>query len=142
MQMPAQHCEYGSALVFCNRRGHIYFFPSGNGEFCGRRAGEVKWEVITCVSPIAIVLVTFYYFIPFFIKRGAPDSLGRLRPFLLPGAVVAISAGFYCLWRSKQSGSPASRLSISVLWVSAIVAVSMILFPQAIANFLATSMRN
>ena len=102
----------------------------------------MKCEVITCAGPMAIVLVTFYYFVPFFIEQGVPDSLGSIRPFLLSSAVVAISVGFYSLWRLKQTGSPVPRLSISVLWVSAILALNMILFPQAIANFLATSMRN
>ena len=95
---------------------------------------------IVFAGPAAVVLVSLYYFIPFFIVRGAPDSLGRLRPLLLSGCALILLLGFYKLWRAKQSGTPVAALSASILWLSAVAVLSMMLFSQVIANSLANSL--
>ncbi len=45
-------------------------------------------------------------------------------------------AGFYQMWRAEQLGSPATGLSVALLF-SVFVVLGMILFPQVVANFLA-----
>ena len=79
-----------------------------------------------------------YRLIPFLILGGAPDSFSKLRPFLLSGSLVSMFLGLYQVWRAERSTSPASDISVAVFWFSVIVVLGMILFPQAIANFLAT----
>lgn len=94
--------------------------------------------IVTSVAGIG--LMTFYHFIPFLIVGGAPDSFAKLRPLLLVGSVLSVSGGFLQSWRQKQSRAPASRLSVSVVWISAALVFSMIVFSQAIANVLASTL--
>jgi hypothetical protein len=84
--------------------------------------------------------MTVYHFILFLIVGGAPDFFAKLRPFLLAGSVLSVAGGFYQSWRQKQSRAPASGLSVSVLWISAVLVFSMIVFSQAIANVLASTL--
>jgi len=90
-------------------------------------------------GPAAIVLMIFYYLIPFLIVAGASDSFAKLRPFLVSGSVLFIALGFYQSWRSRRSKVP-TTLDMAVLWFSAVVVFCMILFPETIANFLANTM--
>jgi len=90
------------------------------------------------VGPAAIVLMVFYYFIPFAIVAGGPDFLAKLRPFVISSSVLLIAFGFYRSWRVKRSKLPPNKFGLPVLWFSTIVVVGMILFPQTIANVLAT----
>jgi len=90
------------------------------------------------VGPAAIVSMVFYYLIPFMIVAGAPDSLAKLRPFVISSSVLLIAFGFYQSWRSKRSQLSPSKLSLPLIWFSTIVVLGMILFPQTIANVLAT----
>jgi hypothetical protein len=50
---------------------------------------------------------------------------------------LLIAFGFFKSWRAKQCNCKPSRFSTFLLWVSAIVVVVMILFPQMIANLVA-----
>jgi hypothetical protein len=77
---------------------------------------------------------------PFLLAAGTAGSSAffvKLRPFLLAGSVLSIGFGFYQSWRAKQCKCQPSLLSTTLLWVSAIVVLLFILFPQAIANLLA-----
>jgi len=93
---------------------------------------------IIFVGVVAIGCMTLYHLIPFLIVRGASESLAQLRPFLLAGSVLSIALGFH-QWR-KQSRVPASRLSVVVFCVSSVAAFGMILFPETIANILASAL--
>ncbi len=84
--------------------------------------------------------MTFYHFNPFLIVGGAQDSIARLRPFLLAGSVLSVAGGFYQSWPQKQSRVRGSGLSVSLLWISAVLVFSMIVFSQAIANVLACTL--
>ncbi len=88
----------------------------------------------------AIAVMIFYYFIPFLIVAGAPDSLSRLRPFVITGSVLLIAFGYVQSWRAQRSEVRVSKLTLPVLWFSALVELRLILFPQTIANFLARAL--
>ena len=88
-------------------------------------------------GPTAIIPMVFYYLIPFQIVAGAPDSLGRLRPFLLSASVMLIGFGFYRLWREERSKAALSTRAKWTFSLSAVVVLGMMLFPQLIANSLA-----
>ena len=90
------------------------------------------------VSGLSVGAMSLYHFIPFLIVGGAPDSLANLRPLLVAGSVL-VALGLGQSWRQKKSRMPASRLSVSMLWPSAVVVFSMIVFSQAIANVLASA---
>src|SRR6266542_1564176 len=78
--------------------------------------------------------------LPFLFAAGAAGSSAffvRVRPFLLAVSVLLIAFGFYQRWRAKQCQCKPNLLSAMLLWFSAIVVLVFILFPQAIANFLA-----
>ena len=77
---------------------------------------------------------------PFLFAAGAAGTSAffvTVRPFLLAMSVLFIAYGFYQAWLAKQCKCPPSVLRSTLLWSSAVVVVAFILFPQAIANFLA-----
>ncbi len=77
---------------------------------------------------------------PFLLAAGTAGSSAffvKLRPFLLAGSVLFVAFGFYQRWRAKQCQCRPNLLSTILLWMSAVVVLASILFPQAIANFVA-----
>src|SRR5262245_11962480 len=77
---------------------------------------------------------------PFLLAAGTAGSSAffvKFRPILLVASVLLIGFGFYQSWRAKQCNCRPSLLSTILLWVSAILVLIFILFPQAIANLLA-----
>src|SRR5882724_9197483 len=68
---------------------------------------------------------------------GTSAFVGKLRPYLLVASVLLIAFAFYRSWRAKQCNCKPSRISIVLLWFSAIMVFLVIFFPQVIANFLA-----
>lgn len=95
---------------------------------------------IIFAGPAAITVMIFYYFIPFLIVAGAPDSFAKLRPFVITASVLLIAFGLFQLWRAQRSQVRVSSLTLPVLWFSALAVFGLILFPQAIANFLASTL--
>jgi hypothetical protein len=95
---------------------------------------------IIFAGPAAIAVMIFYYFIPFLVVAGAPESFATLRPFVIPGSLLLIALGFYRSWRPQRSDVRVSKLTLPVLWFSALVVFGLIVFPQAIANFLASAL--
>src|SRR5581483_4318090 len=78
--------------------------------------------------------------LPFLFAAGTAGTSAffvKLRPFLLAASVLLIGFGFYQRWRAKQCNCKPNLVSALLLWFSAIVVVVFILFPRAIANFLA-----
>jgi hypothetical protein len=82
----------------------------------------------------------FYYFIPLLIVAGVPDSLAELRPFVITASVLLIAFGLFQSWRAKRSEVRVSKLTLPMLWFSALVVLGLILFPQPVANFLASTL--
>lgn len=68
---------------------------------------------------------------------GASALLQTMRPWLLVVSVVLLGLGFWQQRRAKQCAIKRSALSAALLWVAVVVVVSMILFPQEIAGFIA-----
>jgi hypothetical protein len=95
---------------------------------------------IIFAGPIAIAVMIFYYFIPFLIVGGAPDSFAKLRPFVLTASVLLIAFGLFQVWRAQQSEVPVPRLALPILWFSTLAALGLVLFPQPVANFLASTL--
>ncbi len=83
--------------------------------------------------------MVFYYLIPFPIVAGAPDNLSKLRPYVITTSVLLLAFGLVQSWRAEGSNDRVSTQVLSVLWLSAFVVLALILFPEPIANFLATS---
>ncbi len=78
--------------------------------------------------------------LPFLFAAGAAGTSAffvKVRLFLLAASVLLIAFGFYQRWRAKQCNCKPNLVSTILLWFSAIVVFVFILFPQAIANFLA-----
>jgi len=60
-----------------------------------------------------------------------------LRPWLIALSIAFLGIGFVSLYRSKRTCQRRSRARIALFWVSAIVVVAAVLFPQILASFLA-----
>ncbi len=78
--------------------------------------------------------------LPFLFAAGTAGTSAfftQLRPYLLVLSVLLIAFGFYKSWRARQCNCKPSRISIFLLWFSAIVVFVFIFFPQIIANLVA-----
>ncbi len=78
--------------------------------------------------------------LPFLFAAGAAGTsafLVQLRPYLLFVSVLLIAFGFYKSWRARKCNCKPSRVSTFLLWLSAIVVLVFIFFPQVIANLVA-----
>jgi TctA family transporter len=95
--------------------------------------------VASVAGPAAVVLILFYYFIPFLIVAGAPDYFARLRPFVIAGALLMMAAGLRWSWPGEGAEERHSAWKVMVLGVSAIMVLILLLFPQTVANFLASA---
>ena len=101
----------------------------------------MKHSAVAFLSgPAAVVLILFYYFIPFLIVAGAPDYFARLRPFVIAGALLMMAAGLRWFWPRNGTEEPHSTWKAMVPVVSTIVALAFLMFPQTVANFLATAL--
>ena len=78
--------------------------------------------------------------LPFLFAAGAAGTSAffiRFRPYLLVLSVLSIAFGFYKSWKAKQCNRRPSRISVVLLWLSAIVVFVFIFFPQVVANLVA-----
>jgi hypothetical protein len=78
--------------------------------------------------------------LPFLFAAGAAGTSAfflKVRPFLLAASVLLIAFGFYQRWRAKQCNCHPNLASTLLLWLSAIIVLVFILFPQALANLVA-----
>jgi hypothetical protein len=78
--------------------------------------------------------------LPFVFAAGAAGTSAffvKVRPFLLAVSLLSIAFGFYQAWRAKQCKCKPNILSTILLWISTVVVVAFIVFPQVIANFIA-----
>jgi predicted small integral membrane protein len=79
---------------------------------------------------------------PFLLAAGTAGGsafFAKFRPFLLAASLLFIGFGFYQSWRARQCKSKPNLFTTILLWFSAIVVLIFILFPQAIANLIATA---
>jgi mercuric ion transport protein len=97
------------------------------------------------IAPLAAVLGVFSSIaccLPFGIAAAAGAAglgvaLEPLRPWLIGLSVILLAFGLWQLYRSKGACLRRSRLSVAIFWVSALMVLAFILFPQAVASFLA-----
>ncbi len=68
---------------------------------------------------------------------GAARVLAPWRPWLIGLSILLLAIGFARTYRRRECSVGRSRFSVVVLWISAVLVFSMLLFPQAIAGFLA-----
>ena len=95
---------------------------------------------IILAGPTAIAMMVFYYFIPFLIVAGAPGSFAKLRPLVITAPVLLIGFGLFQWWRAQRSEISLSKLTLPVLWFSVLAVLGLLLFPQPIATFLASTL--
>jgi len=98
------------------------------------------------LSPVAAAmsaLATLACCLPFGIA-GAVGALGLsvalevLRPWLIGLAVVLLAVSGFQMYRSGRNCRRRSPLSLALLGLSAVIVLGVMLFPQAIAELLAT----
>ena len=70
-------------------------------------------------------------------SAGAARILTPLRPWLLAVSIAALLLGFVQAYGRSHCSLRRNPVSITLLWVSAAVVLVMLVFPQAIAGFLA-----
>jgi hypothetical protein len=91
--------------------------------------------MLTVTGALALMIV--YHLIPFLILDRGAESLARLRPFLVGSSLILMLLGLVQLWRAKHSTSRPSRFTVIAFWLSSVLLLCTILFPGAIASFLA-----
>ena len=109
----------------------------------GENAPPAKGTVIASLAALGSVVLASSCclpLLPFLFAAGAAGTSAffvKIRPFLLAASLLFIAFGFYQAWRAKKCNRKPNVLSTILLWFSAAVVVAFILFPQAIANFIA-----
>jgi hypothetical protein len=68
---------------------------------------------------------------------GASVWLQHLRGWLLGAAALFLAVGFWQLYRTGKACQRRNTASVLILWVAAVVVVTVILFPQVIASVIA-----
>jgi hypothetical protein len=100
-------------------------------------------ERITSVAAALSALATLACCLPLGIVGVAAASttlsivLGWLRPWLLGLSVVLLVLGTHQVYRATEACQQRSRASVLVLWISLLVVLVVIVFPQLIASLLA-----
>ena len=82
---------------------------------------------------------------PFLLAAGTAGTsafLSAARPYLLAASILFIAYGFYQTWRTKKCERKPSVLSSVLLWTSTVIVIVSILFPEALANLVASLARN
>lgn len=104
---------------------------------------DSKSTVVASLAALGSVIVASSCclpLLPFLFAAGAAGTSAfvvQLRPYLLVLSVLLIAFGFYKSWRARKCNCNPSRISIFLLWFSAIVVLVFIFFPQVIANLVA-----
>ena len=84
---------------------------------------------ISCCLPLGLVAALG--------ASAASAFFTTLRPWLLGVSIALIALGFWQQHRAKQCAVRGRRLGSVLLWAAVAVVLSMILFPQEIAAFIA-----
>jgi hypothetical protein len=112
-------------------------------EQVGKNGPQPKGTVIASLAALGTVVLASSCclpLLPFLFAAGAAGTSAfflKVRPFFLAASMLFIAFGFYQAWRAKKCNRKPNALSVILLWFSAAVVVAFILFPQAIANFIA-----
>jgi hypothetical protein len=67
---------------------------------------------------------------------GLLAALGPYQVWLLPAAGVLLLLGAVQIWRTRRICQRTSKVSLVILGVSAVVVLTVLLFPQAVAGWL------
>jgi hypothetical protein len=86
-------------------------------------------STLTCCLPLGIAAAAG--------TAGLGIVLEPLRPWLLGSSIALLGIGFVQLYRSKAACQRRNPLSTAVFLISAMVVLAVVLFPQAVASFLA-----
>jgi hypothetical protein len=86
-------------------------------------------SAIACCLPLGIAVAAG--------AAGLGVLVEPLRPWLIGSSIGLLGVGFVQLYRSRASCQRRSRASVAVFWFSAIVVLTAVVFPQALASVLA-----
>ncbi len=97
------------------------------------------------IAPVAAVLSLFTTLaccLPLGIAAAAGAAglsvvLASLRPWLVGLSIALLALGLWQLYRTRGACQRRSRMSLAVFWLSAMLVLALMLFPQAVAGFLA-----
>ena len=85
---------------------------------------------MSCCLPVGTFLVAAG-------AAGAARILNPLRPWLFGVSIAALILGFVQAYGRSHCSLRRNPVSIGLLWISAALVLVLLLFPQAIAGFLA-----
>lgn len=103
------------------------------------KRGSVAAPLAAIVSSLAAAscCLPLGYFLTAAGLFGGVGVLGAGRPYLIGLSLVALTAGFIRVYTRSSCRVERSATGVVVLWTAAVLVVSMFLFPQEIAGFLA-----
>lgn len=99
-------------------------------------------ERATPVAAVIAALSTLACCLPFgFLGAaglaGASLSFGAARPWLLVGAGILLAIGFFQMYARRGQCRQRSPLSVALFWLSVLIVLLVVLFPQVIASLIA-----
>lgn len=83
---------------------------------------------LLCCLPIGLAAAA--------VTASIAAAVNQLRPWLLGASVVLVALGFFQVYR-RNSCERANRATLAILWISAAIVATVILFPQVIAGAVA-----
>ena len=104
---------------------------------------QARGPVISSIAAVSSLIAAMSCCLPvgtFLMAAGAAGAariLTPLRPWLFGASITALIAGFVQAYGRAHCSLRRNPFSVVLLWLSAALALSMLLFPQAIAGFLA-----
>jgi len=107
---------------------------TGPSRHTGARATFASLAAIGSVLAASSCCLPIFPFIVAASFAGGATFLSAARPYLLVASILFIAYGFYQAWRAKKCQSRPNMIASALLWVSAILVVISIFFPQVMAN--------
>ena len=103
------------------------------------KRGSVAAPLAAIVSSLAAAscCLPLGYFLAAAGLFGGAGVLGAGRPYLIVLSLVALATGFIRVYARSNCRVERSTSAVVVLWTAAVLVLSMFLFPQEIAGFLA-----
>jgi hypothetical protein len=104
---------------------------------------QARGPLVSSVAALGSLVAAVSCCLPFgtFLLAGAAAGASRilnpLRPWLLFVSIVALVVGFVQAYGRSHCSLRRNPVTVLLLWVSAVLVLTMLIFPQMVAGFLA-----
>ena len=104
---------------------------------------QARGPLVSSIAALGSLVAAVSCCLPFgtFLLAGAAAGAGRvlnpLRPWLFAVSIITLIVGFVQAYGRSRCSLRRNPVTILLLWVSAVLVLMMLIFPQTVAGFLA-----